>query len=379
MSRTPETLTKQFEIAPEAGQGRAIPTALLAYTGPNKSRFLTTIIPMIMKSALPEYGEKATFFREVTQKDLAQCIGLSREAYTRRLSEIATPDDYWSVDRRLTKRDIARKIHSRRGHRLHDKDRPARCHVETLIARRRRFMKPNRYALAFPGRRDDKRPDEWFPPTMKEAQENELLKQYFGRLLEGEKMFRQNFKRIPQWLWDPKLPVSWKARLVMSYYFMCGLGSKNKHKKIIGEVHPEQRKVSSMVGISVRSVYSANLELAAIGLIRVAHKRIKLKDGSLRNTSQIIVYLPIRQLSEEEANEERTRLKLMLDCARMTSGEQKPGWMLPRVKELHEALLKAWTGQEHSMRVFWKRVRENAIAEGVHLSVIERLIPNPPN
>jgi hypothetical protein len=375
MQRTPEHLTKQFAIAPEAGQGRAIPRALLAYTGPNKARFLTVTISGIMASVLPEYGQKKLYCRDATQQDLAGRASLARETYTRWMSEIATPDDAWTVEARLEQRRRSLEIHRRHGHQLHDRPRPSREHVETLISRRRRFMKPNRYSPVYPGHEDPRRAEEWFPPTMKEAKENEMLRTFFGKLLQGDKGFRR-FKHIPQWLWHASLPLSWKARLVMTYYFMCGLGSKDSRTgKTIGVVKPRQKTVADALGISVRSVYNANCELARLSLIRVAHERIEHQDGSFSSGPQIIVYLPIRQLTAEEADFERKRLEFALLAARSTS---HGGWMTPRVKELHKALLDEWEGKEHCLRAFWNQLRRNAIGEGIHLAVINSLIPSPP-
>lgn len=373
MLRTPEHLTQQFAIAPEAGQGRAIPRALLAYTGPNKSRFLTVTISGIMASVLPEYGQKKLYCRDVTQQDLAARASLSRETYTRWLSEIATPDESWTVEARLQQRDRARQLHTRRGHQLHDRVRPSRGHLETLISRRRRFMRPNRYSPVFPGHVDPRRADEWFPPTSAEAKENQMLRRFFGKLVDDDKGFRK-FKHIPGWLWSPKLPLTWKARLVMSYYFMCGLGSKDSRtRKPIGVVRPRQQTVAEALGISTRSVYAANCELARLSLIRVAHERIQRQDGSYTSGPQIIVYLPIRQLTADEATFERKRLQLAL---RDAAAPPAP-WMTSRVKELHQALLSEWEDKEHCLGAFWNQIRRNAIADGIHLAVINSLIPSP--
>src|ERR1039458_4277779 len=114
MLRTPEHLTTQFAIAPQAGQGRAIPRVLLAYTGKNKARFLATTISAIVAGALPEWGQKRNWRQDISQEDLAGMCGIARETYTRRMSEIANPDESWDVDRRLRQRDRARARTSRK-------------------------------------------------------------------------------------------------------------------------------------------------------------------------------------------------------------------------------------------------------------------------
>jgi CRP-like cAMP-binding protein len=373
MLRTPEHLTKEFAIAPEAGQGRAIPRVLFAYTGQNKSRFLATTISAIMAGALPEYGQKRTWRRDVSHDELAAMCGVARETYTRRLSEIANPDESWQVDRRLQQRDRARARHQLRGHRIHEKERPSREHVATLINRRRRFMRPNVYTSTLPAPSDRRNSDKWYPPNLQDLASCEQTRGLFRALEDGEAGYR-GFKNVPRWVWDSRLPLTSNARLVLTYYFMVGM-LEERRGKIVGMVRPRQAVVANAVGISVRSVYQANGELARLSLIRVAHSKPISTAGGFVRGPQMIIYLPIRQLSCEEAEFERQRLKLMAQTA---SSASSAAWMIARVKELHAALLSDWEGKEHYLSAFWKQVRRSAIADGIHLSVINRLIPSPP-
>jgi hypothetical protein len=373
MTRTPRHLVQQFGMAPATTE-RAIPRALFAYGGPNKSRFLLTTIAATMAGALPEYGQKRTWRADVTQAEMAARCGLTRETFTRALSEVATPDDSWTVERRLQARARARQQHQGRGNRLHDRERPSRCHIATLIGRKRRFMRPNLYNFVLPERHDPDRPHIWFPPTSQEIRQTDELRTLFARLAVSDDGFRK-FKRIPDWLWSPKLPLTWKARLVMTYYFMIGLGSPGKTKKVIWMVNPRQATVAEACGISVHTVYNANRELARMGLIRVAHPEpTVLPDGTYQRGPAWIIYLPIRQLSEEEAKFERSRFAFAL----MASGGGPGGWMGPRVKELHHALLGDWEGKEHCLRAFWNELRRRAIADGVHRRYLDNLVPFPP-
>ena len=373
MLRTPEHLTKEFAIPPDAGQGRAIPRVLLAYQGKNKARFLATTISAIMAGALPEYGQKRTWRRDVTQEELAGMCGVARETYTRRLSEIANPDESWQVDRRLQQRDRARARHLAKEHKLHDRERPAREHVATFINRRRRFMRPNVYTSTLPAPRDHRNSDKWYPPSLQDLTTCEQTRGLFRMMEDGESGFR-GFKHIPRWVWDARLPLSSNARLVMSYYFMVGL-LERRNGKVVGMVRPRQQVVATAVGISVRSVYKANQELARLSLIRVAHsKPVNTPEGGFVRGPQIIVYLPIRQLTSEEAEFERARLTFALNAARTSPAP----WMASRVKELHQALLSEWEGKEHCLSAFWKQLRRSAIADGVHLNFINRLVPSPP-
>jgi hypothetical protein len=372
MLKTPEHLTQQFHIAPDAGQGRAIPRILLAYRGSNKARFLKTSLAAIVAGVLPEYGQKRTWAREHTQSQLAGMCSTSRETFTRWLSEVATPDDSWDVSRRLQQRDRTVELHRRRGHKLHDRQRPSRAHISTLIVRRRRFMRANAYSSALPEPQQNRARNCWYPPTLEELARCERTAGLFRPAEDGEQGVR-GFGYVPRWVWNQRLPLSSNARLVMSYYFMVGL-LKPRKSGPIGVVRPRQATVATAMGISVHSVYNANRELAALSLIRVAHERTSHPDGSFTSSPQIIVYLPIRQLTSEEADFERKRLQFALFAA---TAPPAP-WMAPRVKELHAALLSQWQCQEHSLRAFWNQLRKNAIAEGIHLNFINRLVPSPP-
>ena len=124
-------------------------------------------------------------------------------------------------------------------------------------------------------------------------------------------------------------------------------------------------------------MYNANGELAAIGLIRVAHPKPRIgADGSYVRGPQKIVYLPIRTLTTEEADYERQRLLFAIHATR---GGPAPPWMVPRLQELHGALLTDWLGKEHSLGAFWNELRRRAVGEGIFLrDVINRLVPSPP-
>lgn len=375
MLKTPEHITRTFGIEPAAGQDRAVPRVLFAYGDRRtKARFLATTISLIMSGALPEEGQRRNWSRSVTQDELADMCGIARETFTRRLSEFANPDESWTVERRLDARESAIELHRRRGHRLHEKMRPARVTIATLVRRRRRFMRPNAYTPAVPAG-SGKNPANWHWPKLHEL----LAESSTGDVFQdpGQSFKVGGHKRIPMWVWDKRLPLSSTARLVLSYYFFCGLLDR-RNGKIYGLVQPLQRTVAKALGLSLRSVYNANCELASprVALIRVAHsKPIIRPDGSFCRGPQKILYLPTRQLSDDEAKAEQERLRRALDGVRATAAP----WMVSRLKELHEELLKAWTGAEHSLGAFWNEVRRRSLADGIHQSaVINQLLPIPP-
>lgn len=247
MIPAPSNLVKQFGV--DSSGHRALPRALLAYTGPAKKRFLLVSFASIMAGCLPEYGQVRKWRRDVSQSALAAMCGLARESFTRALTEFATPDDAWTVERRLAQRGRAKEQHSRRGHKLQERDRLGRPSIATLIGRKRRFMRPNVYNFTLPERRDEKRPDKWFPMTAAEVRGDPEIREMFARMAEDDQGY-QKFKLIPLWLWSPKLPLSWKARLVMTYYFLCGLGSvSSKTRKPIAYISPHQQTVAQALGI----------------------------------------------------------------------------------------------------------------------------------
>ncbi len=253
MIATPSNLVKQYGV--EAGGGhRAMPRALLAYSGPAKKRFLLVAMSQIMAGALPEYGQMRKWRRDVNQGELAAMCGITRESYTRAVSEFATPDESWNVDRRLAAGERTRGQHQQRRARVGDnefpasgsneqsagsdthsradgtattdnrqptpvrsrKARAARSTIAVLIGRRRRFMRPNVYNWTLPEHQDEKRQDKWFPMTAAEVRRDADMRLLFARMVDNDQGFRK-FKHIPMWLWSPKLPLTWKARLVMTF------------------------------------------------------------------------------------------------------------------------------------------------------------------
>ena len=233
-------------------------------------------------------------------------------------------------------------------------------------------MRPNAYSPGLPEPRDSRARNSWYPPTLADLAASERTAGLFRPPEEGDQGVR-GFGYVPKWVWHSNLPLSSNARLVMSYYYMIGL-VKPRNGKPIGIVRPKQITVARALGISVRSVYNANCELASLTIIRVAHERNSHRDGSFTSGPQIIIYLPIRQLTAEEADFERKRLQFALRAA---TAPPAP-WMASRVKELHAALLSEWEGKEHSLRAFWNQIRKNALAEGIYLKFINILIPSPP-
>jgi hypothetical protein len=371
MLRTPEHLQKKFGIPAEAGNGRAIPRVLLAYSGPRKKQFLATTISMIMGGALPEHGQKRRQYRLISQDDLARMCNLTRSTFTRRVSSFANPDIGWSdADREkqsLRQKEIARG----KGKQIHDRPRRRDRHSGHLVNRRRQFAEPNRYNLRLPVMMNPEKPDQHFIGSLRDIKEDAAVSHLFDDNAVGFKSW-DSFKDIPRWVWDSRLPLSYKARLVFSYYVMCGLLDKDKKTgRVRGEVHPKQRTVAAALGMSVRTVYAANNELQEIGLIRIAHPKPIVTAGQYVRGPARIIYLPVRQLSQEEATAERERYGKALAAMRDTAHAITAG-------KLHHELLDAWQGKEHSLGAFWNELRRRLADAGIDRQSVNGLVPRPP-
>lgn len=164
------------------------------------------------------------------------------------------------------------------------------------------------------------------------------------------------------------------ARLVMTYYFMCGLLDTDKKTGAPrGEIHPYASTVAMACGLCTKAVYDANCELESIGLIRVAHSKPKivLENGKqiYRRGPCIIIYLPIRQLTHEEAAAERERIQAELKCCSAD--------VAAKIAPIHEDLLQAWEGHEHRLSAFWNEFVRRMLAAGVIGAVARTMIPQP--
>lgn len=382
MLKTPENLQERFNIPASAGAGRAIPRALFAYAGPLKKQFLTTMISMIVGEVLPEYGQNRKYYKPVSQRTLAEMCGLRRrETFTRYVTRFtpsgtAWPDedrDEWS--RKKRSEAIARGRAERNG--------PRRSIVSQapLLTKKRRFAETNLYGMNMP---DTPKPDDpagYYPPGLKDLLEDDRTSRFFSETARGFRSF-EGFKNVPRWLWDPRLKnshgasLSVNARLVMTYYFLLGLGSKHRDSgQLVGEVHPNQGTVAAACGISKSSVYRANKELVGLSLIRVAHDKPTIgADGQYRRGPAKILYLPVRTFTKEEADNERERLAAALFAKARHESDAR----VSLIQNLHRELLDAWTGSERTLGVFWRDFRRRLKDNGIQSELIRDLVPKPP-
>jgi hypothetical protein len=185
------------------------------------------------------------------------------------------------------------------------------------------------------------------------------------------------FKDVPLWIWDkrlmdpdnPERPLGDIPRLVASYYVAKGLMDK-------GEVDPMQDKVARDCGISPKSVYLANQKLAKLGggtVFRVVPRGGKRRaDGSYEAAkSTMILYLPLRQITHEDAERERARFAAAL------AAQDLHGWDVIAYKAF-EKLLSSWEGTERQFKTFYKQLQQELLAAGLPAGVVVRLAPDQP-
>jgi hypothetical protein len=364
LATTPDCLQKQFGMPPEAGPPRAMPRAFMAYEPPRPPRgagrlreierrrraprkldVIKTISVLIMAEVLPAQGDNPKWrAKRVTQDRLAAMLGMSRPAFTRMLSRMANPHGQAARD-------------------------AANWPALQLIERVRQFAIANDYAIAESAvaarasrpRRDAAEAVSY--PTVSDL----CAHPRSGGLFRSDAR-ADGYKLVPKWIFDPRLTLSAPARLVMTYYVMCGLLEK-------GVCNPRQSTVASAIGLSVRGVRRANVELAAIGLIRVAHpKPEKHPDGRIERGAQIVIYVPGRTLDRETASDEAKRLaaaknRLQAQYAAFWDG----------ITTVHGSMLHQWMGKEHSIAAFHRAVREQLARYGVPKGAIDALFPFQPS
>ena len=311
---------------------------------PPKHDVLSVHWTMVGLGALPAEGDRMNWSpKRVTQYRMSGGMGVSRSTFTRKVSRMANPHGNAALD--------------------------PQSHPEFhAIQRNRGFAVPNEYAIgpSLPARAS--RPRHGAAETVCYPSVEDLRSHPRSRHLFSGGARADGYKPIPIWMFDQRLPLSSSARLVMIYYFMCGLLEN-------GECHPKQSTTAEAVGLSVRTVRRANAEIAAAGLIRVAHPKPKKRaDGRIERGPQIIVYLPLRTMSEEEALEERGRL---LGARNRLQARYAAFW--DRIVDTHGAMLRQWTGKEHCIAPVRRAVREELARRGVPRETVKVLFPFQPS
>jgi hypothetical protein len=143
-----------------------------------------------------------------------------------------------------------------------------------------------------------------------------------------------------------------------------------------GEVHPWQDEVAAACGVSPKSVYLANCKLAKLGggtVFRIVPQRGKQRaDGTWEPSKPtMILYLPMRQITPEEAEAERQRYLTALAACK------GHGWDITAA-QIHETLLAQWEGTERQWRTFYRQLAADLAAAGITASAIQQLMPAQP-
>ncbi len=173
--RTPEVLRQKLNLPANAGETRALPRPFLtAYEGsykrkpckacrdagtpgvchhnanPEKFDRFITHVAMIMAGALPEDGGHVNWSKPATQADIAEMLGVRRETVTVRISRLANQYPAWDEETRRKMSTAMKARAALRGLRLRETRHRRRRnpHMPDLIHRKRRFAKPNSYAIA---------------------------------------------------------------------------------------------------------------------------------------------------------------------------------------------------------------------------------------
>ncbi len=347
-----------------------------------KSTFLSVILPMCMARVLPEYGGDRKAVRySVSHQDLADSASVRRETMTRHINQFISPASH---HRRVTPQQkqnqaFAMKLRAYgRGHKIRPRGpRPDVEPVAQMLNKQHRFAATNIYGYAIEDPADRKN-KKFLARLIAGAELRGGLKWYWDTWCLSDK--GQAFKNVPEWIWDAKLPVSLNARLVMTVLWFGMLGQYHpKLRKWIGEVHPYQSTLARMTGLCISSVRAALREWEEIGLIRVVQQRgEKLDDGSYRSGPAKIVWLPLRQFSQDEAARETERMAKAI--ASLPHGSIREG-LLQRIGQFHRELLEAYTGKERVLAGLWSDLRRALQAlrpEGLTNDVIRRLVPHAP-
>jgi hypothetical protein len=200
----------------------------------------------------------------------------------------------------------------------------------------------------------------------------------------------EGFGKIDKWIFDPRLldpddpakPLGDVERMVMAAYQQMGLkdefpAASGRPGKAAGILDVHQQKVADYLGISRKSVYNANCKWVKLGILRVAHSPEKQEDGSYKSGPQKIIYLPMRTLTEREAEVEAGRFQdRVREIVAREGARRRAG--LERAAQLHRELLVAWTGKEHCLRAFWRELERRMVFDpAIDDYLIKRLIPIP--
>lgn len=416
-----EKLQEQFGLPATSGRTRAVPRVLFAYKGPRKSTFLSAQICMIVNGVLPDDGQKRSVTRRHTHGQLAQSAGLgSRATWTRWMGmfcrgneqlnlpvmihkrrDFAAPNFYntgiperrgivWVVYHIPTNKPVPRARYS--GYDPSEANERATAHVDSLNERagrrdyevRMHKLEKERFHYFTGEELMGEVPKNW---TTEQKDRFEKIRALFDHEMAED---FTGYKAVPEWVWHPALGISDTARLVLTYYVMCGILEK-------GWLQVKQETVSRWLGICVRTVYNAHSELERVGLIRiVGQERTKVGDSYTGAPSKIL-FLPMRTMTDQEIAAERLRRiqarralhetrKVMRRRLRRLELEQQQRQEIDqrrfhfalqacRAARVHRSAAQAIHGQTARITELWNAAEAALLAAGIEKKLISALIP----
>ncbi len=323
----------------------------------------------------------------------------------------------WVVYRKSTNKAVPRARFS--GSDLPKVHQAALDHASKLNARLGR--------IDYEARRRELDPNNFYYPTAHDIIADADLARLFNHAWlfkkTGELDFSGTFD-LPEWVWHASLGISDTARLVLSYYIAAGLiTDKGMDGKPKGWIQPKQRTVANRCGISTKTVHKADRELEAIGIIRVvgtvtsrasltaymkwareqSQKEPADRDAKPREMAErwrkenIILFLPIRTMTDVEILAERRRLLL----ARRAMHEQRKmhrRWLrkmqleealekdlaakrfalalqVCRATRMHRTTVEAHKGLTARINAIWASVQQKLLHAGIDRRLISALIP----
>jgi hypothetical protein len=418
-----EKLQQQFGVPADALKTRAVPRVIWSMCGKKKARWLALHFSMIVNGVLPDEGQRTKYRRDHRHEELAAATGLaSRATFTRWMSDYRNAEAPTIHKRRRWRRpNIYSTLLPRRegveyvvshintgktvygGRFADDRAANAFCKEKNTEAGKIQYQVkgrvldskchfyPNAELLAAAVRQALEEPDR-HPDEAEEEHRQRIGRAKVARLFSQElcaELKLNGYKGIPKWVWHPSLGISYKARLVLTWYICCGILET-------GWVQVHQWKAAKACGISIKTLYNKERELERVGLIRVVGQKRLTQQGlgmypDWRSLNKIL-FLPVRTMTDEEIAAERLRrvrarrelhevrkvVRMRLRRMRIADEEKRFQLALQActVARVHRTIVASLKGQTSRVNVIWDAVRQKLQEAGIEPRLIAALIPH---
>lgn len=379
MSQTPYHLRQRFGMRADCGPDKKIWRGLLSYTGPNKKELLSLDFAGTMAGALAQFGDPEKNVRRVSQEQLRLKLRLSRrETVTRRFDLFCPADPRWTPERRRNWSDRMKERARKAGKKIHDREMRSIQPVAQMLNRTAGFRgkDPNSYSLRMS---PNLKPD--FTPQDKRTKTAELLAAVFGSQLFNASARVNGYKRVEAWLWDEMLPLDDYGRVILTYYVLKGIRDEfrkgGRVTKPAGILEISQERVAAELSMDVETVHKYEQQAQDLMILRIVPGEIIYNgDGTVKTkTTRKVLWLTDRLLDHEICVKEMERWQQV----RQRIEDQRNHWELARASEIHQQLLKAYDGQEHSLKAFYNELRRRLTAAQLPKDLRDVLIPRPPD